>query len=319
MVRSIFLGVLLGLHGLALAQDWPQRPIRLVIPYAAGNTGDISFRVIAAALEGRLGQRFVIDNKAGASGNIGAQDVVRAAPDGYTLLLGATNNFVVNQFVYKAMDFDPLTALVPITIVSDAPSLVIVASQTPYGSLRELQGYARQHPGRLNFGSPGAGTPPHLAAELFAQLAGIDLVHVPFKGSPAAVLALLSGDVQLYVTTLSSVEGQLAAGKLRALAVAARRRLNVLPDVPTAVEAGLPGLLTGNWWGLAAPRGTDPRIVERLANAVHAVLEEPGIQRRYAALGMDVGGQSPAEFAAQLRDESARWRRVLDAAGVRPE
>ena len=303
----------------ALAQEWPAKPIRLVIPYSAGNTGDISFRAIAPTLEQRLGQRFVIDNKAGASGNIGAQEVVRAAPDGYTLLLGASNNFVVNQFVYKAMDFDPLTALVPITLISDAPSLVIVNARAPWDTLAQLQADARSHPGKFNFGSPGAGTPPHLAAELFAQLAGVQLVHVPFKGSPAAVLALLSDEVQLYFTTLSSVEGNLHSGKLRALAVASRTRLAALPDRPDAAEAGFPGLLTGNWWGLAAPRGIDPRIVERLAAEVHAVMAEPAVQKRYAALGMNVGGQSPAEFSAQMREEALRWKRVLDTAGIKAE
>jgi tripartite-type tricarboxylate transporter receptor subunit TctC len=318
-------GLIIGLAGVLLAlpdvgaQDWPSRPIRLVIPYAAGNTGDIAFRIVAPALEARLGQRFVIDNKAGASGNIGAQDVVRAAPDGHTLLLGATNNFVVNQFVYRAMDFDPLEALVPVTMLSDAPSLVIVAKGAPWQSLRDLQAEARTHPGRLNFGSPGAGTPPHLAAELFSQLAGIQMVHVPFKGSPAAVLALLANEVQVYVTALGSVEGNLRADKLRALAVASKRRLSVLPDVPTTAEAGFPDLLTGNWWGLAAPRGIDPRVIERLAGAVKAVLDDPAVQRRYAALGMDVGGQTPAAFATQLRDEAARWKRVLERAGVTPE
>ena len=318
-MRLVLALFLLAAHALSHAQDYPNRPIKLVIPYAAGNTGDISFRLILPALEERLGQRFVIDNKAGASGNIGAQDVARAAPDGYTLLLGATNNFVVNQFVYKSMDFDPLAVFAPVTIVSDAPSLVIANPQTPAASLRELQAYAKNNPGKLNFGSPGAGTPPHLAAELFAQLAGVRMVHVPYKGSSAAVVGLLSNDVQLYFTTLSSVEGNVKAGKLKALAVASKVRLAAMPEVPTSAEAGFPGLLTGNWWGLAAPRGTDPKIVERLAAEVRAVLADPAVQKRFAELGMNAGGQTPAEFSAQLKEEATRWKGVLEAAGIKPE
>ena len=318
-MKLLFATLLLALHAAALAQDYPSKPIRLVIPYAAGNNGDISFRVIAPALEARLGQRFVIDNKAGASGNIGAQEVARAAPDGYTLLLGATNNFVVNQFVYKSRDFDPLAVFAPVTMVSDAPSLVIAAAQMPANSLRDLQAYAKSNPGKLNFGSPGAGTPPQLAAELFGQLAGIGMVHVPYKGSPAAVLALLANDVQLYFTTLSSVEGNLKSGKLKALAVASKKRLAAMPDVPTSAEVGFPGLLPGNWWGLAAPRGTDPKIIECLASDIRAVLADPAVQKRFSELGMNGGGQAPAEFAAQLREEAARWKGVLEAAGIKAE
>jgi len=305
--------------GLAQAQDYPSKPIRLVIPFAAGNTGDISFRMIAPTLEARLGQRFIIDNKAGASGSIGAQEVARAAPDGYTLLLGATSVFVVNQFIHKTISYDPLAAFVPITLVSDAPSLVIVNPGLPVSNLRELQQYAKNRPGKLNFSSPGSGTMPHLAGELFAHLAGIDIVHVPFKGSPAAALALLSNDVQIYFSVLSAVEGNLNSGKLKALAVASLKRLTALPDLPTTSESGFPELITGTWWGLAAPKGTDSKIIDRIASDVRAALSSPGMLHRFAERSMVPGGETPVEFAARIHSEAAKWKKVIETIGLRPE
>jgi tripartite-type tricarboxylate transporter receptor subunit TctC len=305
--------------GLAQAQGYPNRPIKLIIPYAAGNTGDISFRTIAPALETRLGQRFILENKPGAGGNIGAAEVARAAPDGYTLLLGATNNFVVNQYVYKSISFDPLTSFVPITMVSDAPSIVVVHPGVPANSLRELQQYAKSNPGKLNYSSPNSGTPPHLAGELFAKLADVNITHIPYKGSPAAVVALLSNDVQMYFSVLSAVEGNLKAGKMKALAVASTRRLAAMPALPTSAEAGFPELLTGTWWGLVAPKGIDAKIVERLAADVRAVLADPAMAGRFAELGMIPGGQSPAEFNAQIQSEAAKWKKVIETIGLRAE
>ena len=216
--------------GAAGAQEWPAKPIRLVIPYAAGNSGDITFRAILPGVEQRLGQRFIIDNKAGASGNIGAADVARAAPDGYTLLLGATNNFVINPFVYREMGFDPLSAFAPITVVSFSPTVVVVHPSVPANSLKELAAYAKAHPGVLNYPSPGTGTPAHLAGELFSHLAGVKMVHVPFKGSPPAKTALYANRVQVYFTPLSPVAGALQAGQVRALAVASTARLSGAAD-----------------------------------------------------------------------------------------
>ncbi len=310
---------LAALCGLAHAQEWPTKPIRLVIPYAAGGAGDITFRAVAPAIEERLGQRFVIDNKAGASGIIGAGEVARSAPDGYTLLLGATNNFVTNQFLYKTMDFDPLKAFVPVTVMSNAPSVIIVNASVPAGSLKELAAYAKANPGKLNYGSPGNGTPAHLAAELFSHLAGVKMVHVPFKGSPPAVLALMANEVQVYFTPLTPIAGQLQSGKVRALAVAAPARLAALPEVPTTQEAGFTELQTGNWWGLVAPAGTDRRILDRLEKEVRSALAAPAVHKRYAELGMVVVGNSHDEAAAMMKSEAARWKGIIDTAGIRAE
>lgn len=310
---------LVALCGVAHAQEWPTKPIRLVIPYAAGGAGDITFRTVAPAIEERLGQRFVIDNKAGASGNIGAGEVARSTPDGYTLLLGATNNFVTNQFLYKTMDFDPLKAFVPVTVMSNAPSVIIVNASVPAGSLKELAAYAKANPGKLNYGSPGNGTPAHLAAELFSHLAGVKMVHVPFKGSPPAVLALMANEVQVYFTPLTPIAGQLQSGKVRAIALAAPARLAALPDVPTTQEAGFPDLQTGNWWGLVAPAGTDKRILERLEKEVRTALAAPAVHKRYAELGMVVVGNSRDEAAAMMKNEAARWKKIIDTAGIRAD
>jgi tripartite-type tricarboxylate transporter receptor subunit TctC len=300
----------------AQAQSYPNRPIRIVNPYAAGNTGDISFRTIAPVLEARLGQRFVLENKPGATGNIGAQDVMRSEPDGYTLLLAPSNNFVINQFLFKSLGYDPIGSFEPITIVSDAPSVIVVQPSLQVSSLRELQAVARSNPDKLNFSSPGAGTPPHLAVEWFGKLADVKLTHIPYRGSPAAILALLSNDVQIYVSILSAVEGHLKSEKLKALAVAAPTRLSSLPDVPTTAESGFPELVMGTWWALFAPKGTDKQIVDRLATEVRAALADAAVVNRFREMGMSVGGERPQDLAARIAAEAGSWEKVVQSIGL---
>lgn len=305
--------------GIAHAQDYPNKSIRLIISAGAGNTGDSSFRLIAPTLEARLGQRFVIENRGGASGNIAAQEVARAAPNGYTLLLGATAVFVGNQFFYKTASPAPLVLFEPITLLSEAPSLVVVSSNLPVSDLRQLQTYAKSHPGELNFSSPGSGTAPHLAGVVFADLAGIDIVHIPYKASSAAALALLTGEAHIYFSVLSAVEGHLRSGHAKALAVASPKRLAAFPDVPTTAESGFPELLTGTWWGLAAPKGTDPKIVDRLAAEIRATLSEPAVSSRLATIGMLPGGLSPVEFTSKIQTETAKLTMTLEKLQIRPK
>jgi len=301
------------------AEPWPSRPIRIVVPYAPGNTGDITFRFIQPQLEKQFGVRFLIDNKSGASGNIGADEVVRAQPDGYTFLLGATNNFVTNQFLFRNMRFDPLKDLMPVALLSNAPSVMIVNSTLPVSTLKDFTEMARQSPSKLNYGSPGNGTPPHLAGELYSQLAKVQLTHVPYRGSPPAVAGLLGSEIQLYITAFSSVAGNVAGGKLKALAVASDQRLAILPDVPTTREQGLPDLLTGNWWGMAAPVGTDPAVIEKLSAAIKAALSDPAVRKQYADIGVTAVGSSPTEFGAQIAKEAVAWKQVIDRAQIQPE
>ena len=304
---------------LAHAQTYPNRPIRIINPYPAGNTGDISFRTIAPVLEAKLGQRFVLENKPGATGNIGAQEVMRSQPDGYTLLLAPSNNFVINQFLFKSIGYDPLTSFEPITMVSDAPSVVVVQPTLQVSSLRELQALARNSPGKLNFGSPGSGTPPHLAAEWFAKLADIKLTHIPYRGSPAAIVGLLSNDVQVYFSILSAIEGHVSAGKLKPLAVAAPSRLGSLPNVPTTAESGFPELVTGSWWALFAPKGTDKKIVNRLAGEVRDALADPAVSSRFREMGMSPGGEPPQKLAARIAAEASTWGNVIQSIGLQAQ
>lgn len=301
------------------ADTWPNRPVRVVVPYAPGNTGDITFRQIQTQLEAKFGVRFLIDNKSGASGNIGAEEVVRAKPDGYTLLLGATNNYVINQFLIKGMRFNPQKELMPITVISNAPSVVVVNANLPVKTLKELSALASQSPGKMAFASPGVGTPPHLAAELYKQLAGIDLIHVPYRGSPPAVQGLLGGETQIYITAFSSVAGNVNAGKLKALAVANPQGLSILPSVPSTAQQGLPDLVTGNWWGLSAPNGTDEKIIKKLGDAIKEILADPAVRQKYAEIGVSAVGNSPAEFGAQINQEAAVWKKVIERTDIKPE
>jgi tripartite-type tricarboxylate transporter receptor subunit TctC len=322
-LRPLLLPLLLLLlplsAGLAQSQTYPNRPIKIINPYAAGNTGDISFRTISSVLEAKLGQRFVLENKPGATGNIGAQEVARSEPDGYTLLLAPSNNFVINQFLFKSLGYDPVNSFEPITIVSDAPSIVVVQPTLQVSSLRELQVLARNNPGKLNFSSPGAGTPPHLAAEWFAKLADVKLTHIPYRGSPAAILSLLSNDVQVYFSLLSAVEGHVRSDKLKALAVAAPARLGVLPNVPTTAESGFPELITGTWWAVFAPKGTDKAIVDRLATELRAALADPAVSGRYREMGLSPGGERPEELGARIGAEAGSWGKVIHSIGLQAQ
>ncbi len=319
-IAAFCVAVFTPTHGVSAEQDaWPNRPVRVVIPYAPGNTGDITFRLIQNQLEAKFGVRFLIDNKSGASGNIGAEEVVRAAADGYTFLLGSTNNYVTNASLIKSMRFDPMKDLVPITMISNAPSVVVVNANLAVNTLAELTALAKKESGKLAFASPGNGTPPHLAAELYKQLAGVDLIHVPYRGSAPAVQGLLGGDTQIYMTALSSVAGNISAGKLKAIAVAGPHRLSVLPNVPTTAQQGVPEMITGNWWGLSAPLGTDSKIIQKLAEAIQTVLNDPAVKQKYFELGVTPVGSSPSEFAAQIAHEASIWKKVIARSGIQPE
>lgn len=307
------------LAGNALAQEWPSKPIRFVNPNAAGGIGEIVTRVIAPVIEPRLGQRLLVDSKPGADGIIGATDIARAAPDGYNFLIAPTNVYVVLPHIRKDISYDPINGLVPISLIVDAPIIMVVSNATPVKNVKELAGYIRKHPGKLNFGSPGAGSPAHILGEFFGRLNG-GIVHVAYKGSPPAGLAVQANEVQLLLATVAAIQPQLKGNSVRVIGALTKARLPEFPNVPTATESGFPELgEAGNWWGLSAPKGTDPRIVERMAAEIRNALADANVKKRFADLGMVTIGSTPAEFGAFIRSESARWKRVVAKAGIKPE
>lgn len=301
----------------AHAQDYPSKPIRLVIPYGPGSLADAVPRLIQPALEQKLGQRIVIEHRPGAGGNVGTQAVVSAPPDGYTLVMSATNNLVINQFVFKDMKFDPLTDLAPVSLIAEVPLILQVHPSLP-STLKEFVDQARADPGKLNYGSPSTGTIPHLAMEIFARAANVQLTHVPFKGGAPAVTALLANDIQALLIGYATTAGQVRAGQVRAVAVASSTRLQALPNVPTFREAGFPELaaaVPSNWWGLAAPKDTPPAVVQRLAREIRDALQVPETQAKYHDLGLTPIGSTPAEFAAGLPEQAKKWQAILRVLG----
>jgi len=304
---------------IALSQEWPSRPIRVVIPFAAGSVSEAIFRTMAPGVEADLGQRFVVEAKPGADGAIGTNEVVRAAPDGYTLLLGPTAVYAVIPHLFPNLGFDPLAALDPVSLLADAPLLAVVGADVPVRSLDDLTRYVRASPGKYNYGSPGSGSPAHLTGAAFSQQTGNAVVYVPYKGTPPMVQALLAGDIQMAFPTWTGIIGPVKAGKLRVLAVMSRERMAELPDVPTTVEAGYPQLVGGNWWVLSAPHGTSPRILSRLADEFRKVLADAAIRKRIGELGHLAIGLTPAETAAFLKSESARYKSIVERGGIKPE
>jgi len=312
---ALALMLAVALHGLR-AQDYPVKPVRIVVPYGAGSNGENGLRLIAPEMEARLGQRLVIEQRPGGGGNVGAAAVAASAADGYTLLLGATNNFTINQHLYKGIGFDPVSAFEPITMIFDIPFLMYSSIAVPARTLGEFVAYAKANPDKLNYASSGAGPPPHLAGEMLSQLAGIRMTHVPYKSNAQSVAALLAGEVHLFVGLISGAQAQVDAGKLRILATAVPQRTSRHPEVPSAREAGFPSLNISTWWALAAPRGTPKGVVDRVYAAVQSSLRDASLKDRYEQLGMVPVGNAPAELAAQIRSEAAAWGEFIRARNI---
>jgi tripartite-type tricarboxylate transporter receptor subunit TctC len=300
------------------AQKYPERPVRAVVPFPAGGGTDILARLFLQRLSERLAANFVIDNRAGAGGTIGTEIVAKAAPDGYTILV-CSSSHTINPSVYRKLGYDPARDFAPVTIIASGPGVLVIHPSVPARNVKELIAFAKSKPGALNYASAGNGTPPHLAAELFKSMAGVDLVHVPYKGNVPAFADLISGAVSVSFPTITSGLPQVRSGKLRALAVTSRQRSTVLPDVPTIAEAALPGYEASTWYGMLAPAGTPTAIVTTLHRQMVEVLKLPDIREKLLAQGLEAGGATPAEFTSTIAAELVKWKKVVAAAGMKAE
>ena len=303
--------------GTAGAQPYPNKPIRIIAPFPPGGVADVLARALQPGLQEALGQQVIIDNKPGAGGNIGADLVAKADPDGYTLLLASAGILTINEFLYSKMPFDPAKAFAPITVVGDMPNIVVVNPKTGLKTLKELIDKAKAEPGKLNFGSAGNGTTTHLAVVLLEQAAKIKLAHVPYKGAAPAVQDLVAGQIDGLVDNPPLVLGHIRSGALTALAWAAPQRMAILPDVPTAAEAGLPGFEASSWFALVAPAGTPKEIVDRLNAETAKILKDPKMVETFAARGVRLVGNSVASFTAFIPPERARWGEIVKTSGVK--
>ena len=301
--------------GSALAQDtYPSRPVQIVVAYPPGGAVDTIARKIAQKLSEQMGQQFVVENKPGASGTIGAREVARAEPDGQTLL-AIDNSYAMLPYVFAKLPWDHATDLVPITVSAFSPIMVVVGEGSQFKDLGGLLEYARQNPEKLTYATGGNGSATHFAAEAFQQAAGIKLYHVPYKGAGDAVVGVMSGDVDLITASPPSVMGNIRGGQMRALAISGTERVPALPDVPTFAEAGLPQYSVLNWSGLAAPKGTPPEVIEKLQAGVAKALTEPDVQEFLISQGAEPGGMAAEAFAQLMQEETVRWRDVAAAAG----
>jgi len=302
--------------GLVYAEDYPVRPIRIVVPFAAGGTSDLVTRIVGQALGAELKTAVVIDNRPGAGGNIGSELVAQAAPDGYTLLMGTVATHGINASLYKKLPFDPVKDFAPVSLVASTPSVLEVNPSLPIHSVQELIAYAKAHPGKLNFGSAGNGSSHHLAGELFKSMTGVQMTHVPYRGTAAAVTDTVGGQVQVIFDTLPSAMPFVKSGQLRPLAVTSAKRDPSLPDLPTLDESGLSGYEVGSWYGLLAPAHTPPDIVQKLSALVAQIVRRPDIQQKLSAQGATPVGDTPDEFAAHIQKELKKWAPVVKASGA---
>jgi len=301
----------------AQAQEYPSKPVRIVVPFAAGGVTDNSARVVAEPLSQRLGQPVVVENRPGASGNIGTQQVAQGAADGYTLLLGFDGTMVINPFVFPNIPFDTLKDFAPVTKLGDATLLLVAHPSLPAKTLQEMIALAKTKP--LAYGTSGTGGTPHLAGELLKQRTGAQLEHIPYKGGGPALADAVGGQIPLVFTAIAGAQQYVRTGRLVALGVPGAKRSSALPDVPTFQESGLAGFDVSSWTGIFAPAATPRPVVERLHKELAAVLQSAFVKERYAVLGIEPVGNTPEAFAAQIREDLVRWEKVVKAANVRVE
>ena len=300
------------------AQEFPARPLRLVVPYPPGGTSDILARPVAQALAERLGQPVVVDDRGGANGNIGTEFVARASADGYTLLFGNTSH-TINPALYAKVPYDPLKDFAGVALLASTPLILVVHPSIPAVNVRELVQVARVRPGQLNFSSAGSGSTAHLSGELFKTMAGVDMVHVPYKGSGMAVSDLLGGQISLTFGGLVPTLPHAKTGRLRAVAVTGARRSAIAPDVPTVSESGLPGFVVNPWFGVLAQAQAPPAVLARMHAELATLMRSPDITARYAAQGADIVVQAPAAFDEFIRAELAKWANIVRASGARSD
>ena len=301
------------------ADVYPTKPVRIIVPFPPGGPADGLARIVGDKLAVALGQPVVIDNRPGAGGNIGMELGARAAPDGHTLVLAPAGNLTVNPSLYRNVPYDVARDFAPVTVIAAVPNVLVINPQVPAKDVGELIAYAKANPGRLNYSSPGAGSGAHLAGELLKSSAGIDMVHVPFNGIAPAVTAVVAGDVQLMFAAAPSALPLVTAGKLRAVAVASPKRIAAAPALPTLDESGLTGFDVTSWYSLVAPAGTPPAVVERLQQEVARALQSPETRAKLAGLGAEPIANTPAEFAAMIKSESAKWGKIVKDANIRAE
>jgi tripartite-type tricarboxylate transporter receptor subunit TctC len=318
LVRMLAVAALSALALPGLAQDYPDgKPVQIIVPAPGGSgTGDTIARVLAEELAKRLKNTFVIDNKAGANGNIGAAAAAQASPDGYRLLFSWAGTLAVNPALYKSMSFDPQKDFVPILLVADVPNILVVNNDLPAKDLNEFIRHAKANPGKLNFGSTGIGSSMHLAGELFMREHGAAMQHVPYNSPGQATTNLISGEIQLMFQLVPGIAGSVKGNKVRALALMAPQRSPALPDVPTTAELGQPKLMSSTWFALLAPKGTPANIVDKLNKTANEALADPAVRERLGAMGATPLGSTPQQAAAHLAAETVKWSKLVQDAKV---
>jgi tripartite-type tricarboxylate transporter receptor subunit TctC len=320
-MRGVFLLAAALFAGCCAAQPsaFPAKPLRFVIGFTPGGPSDILARAVGQKLGERWGQQVVVENRPGAGGNLAAEAVAKSAPDGYTWLLGNNSILATNQSLYRKLPYDPLKDFAPVALVAVQPNILVVHPDVPAKSVAELIALAKQNPGKLNYASSGAGAAAHLAGELFKTMAGVDMVHVPYKGAQPALTDLIAGQVQLMFATSASVIPYMKAGRLRALAVTTAQRSPSVPELPTVSEAGLAGFEATTWHGVVVPAATSPDIVERLNQDINAVLNEKDLRERLAGLGAEIATGTPREFADYIAREIPKWSKVVRDSGAQAD
>ena len=316
---ALWIAVLAGFCAIAQAQDYPVKPIRFIAPNLPGGPTDILARLIGHKLAESLGQPVVIENRAGAGGNVGTEAAARAAPDGYTLVTGNNATFGANVSLYKKLAFDPIKDFAPIVLVASQPNILVVHPSLPVTSVRELIAIAKARPGQLNYAGSGMGTAAHLAAEDFKSLTRTDIVHISYKSAGPALIDLIAGQTQLMFATSLSVMPFIKANRVRALAVTTAKRARIMPELPTVAEAGVPGFEAATWHGVFVPAGTPTAIIDRLNAEINRMLQLPDVRERLGSLGAEIIGGTPKEFSDHIRREIPKWAKVIKDAGVRVE
>ncbi len=305
---------------LVQAQDkYPSKPITWVCPYAAGGNADSRSRQVAKAMSAILGQSIIIDNKAGAGGNIGTEVIARAKPDGYTIGMGNFAPLAVNHALFKKLNFDPANDVVPIGLIEKGPLILMVRNDSPYKSVKDIVAAAKANPGKLSYASGGIGGSHHLSGALLENAAGIDLIHAPYKSGAAGATDLMGGQVQMMFEQMYSAMPAIKGGRLRALAITSKTRSTLLPDLPTMAEQGFPAIEVLNWQGLIAPKGISPELVKTLNAALNKALQDPEVKEKILSQGNEMGGGTPEVFAALIKTEAPRWGKVVRDAKIEPE